>query len=90
MLKIQSRFTEHLLVPDNGLDRNTSTYETMDGFACVIKYEATWADYREYEEEMELICQRFYQCSFSTIKSIWIGRLGFLDKVWHLIKMEKV
>lgn len=87
--KIQSKYTNRLLLPANGLPGYE--FETRDGVPCRATLIATWnnSDGR-YDAELECVCQDLFSQPFSFIRSIWLGRLGHLDNYWHLIAMEKV
>lgn len=88
-MKIQSKFVERLLGPANGIV--FGEVETADGIMCGTEFLATWnnAD-GMFDDELDGICQREYGCSFKTIKSIWIGRLGCVSDYWHLVKLIKI
>ena len=88
-MKIQSKFVERLLVPANGIE--FGEVETTDGIMCRTEFQATWNNADEsFNDELESICQREYKCSFQAIKSIWIGRLGYVSDYWHLVKLIKI
>lgn len=89
-MKIQCKFAEWMLAPSNAIQQ-AETYETMDGVTCRLKYISTWNNSGgDYDEELEDVCQSKFGCPFSTIRSIWISRLGRVDVYWHLVKMIKV
>ena len=89
-MKIQCKFAEYMLAPANAL-RQADSYETMDGIVCRLEYVATWNNSDgSYDGELEDVCQHRFGCPFSTIRSIWISRLGRVDVYWHLVKMIKV
>lgn len=88
-MKIQCKFAEYMLAPANAI-MDADTYETMDGVTCRLKYISTWNNSDgSYDEALEDVCQRKFGCSFSTIRSIWISRLGSVDVYWHLVTMIK-
>ena len=90
-MKIQSKFTEYLLAPSNAVPAGDGAYETLDGFKCLIEYQATWNNEDgRFDDELENTCRKLYNCSFNAIKSIWVGRIGKIEKFWHLIKLEKI
>ena len=89
MQKIQSKFVEYLLVPANGIE--FGEVETIDGVQCRTEFQATWNNGNGFfDDELESLCQDRYGCSFSSIKSIWFGRLGRLSDYWHLVKLIKL
>lgn len=89
MQKIKCNYTEYLLVPANGVE--FGDVETADGVKCHLEFQATWhnADGR-FDDELESVCQKYYNFPFSSIRSIWISRLGRVDDYWHLIKLLKI
>lgn len=89
-MKIQCKFAEYMLAPANAII-DAETYETTDGITCRLKYISTWNNSDgSYDGELEDVCQHRFGCTFSTIRSIWISRLGRIDCYWHLVKMIKV
>lgn len=88
-MKIKAKFAERLLVPENGIGRGE--IETADGVRCQAEFQTTWNNAGGFfDDELEALCQREYGCSFQTIKSIWIGRIGVLSDYWHLVKLIKI
>ena len=89
MQKINCKFAEHLLVPANGIE--FGDVETVDGVKCHTSFQATWNN-RDgfFDDELESVSQKYYNCPFSTIKSIWISRLGRVDDFWNLVKLIKI
>lgn len=89
MQKIKSKFVELLLVPANGIERGE--LETLDGIKCRAEFRTTWNNADGFfDDELDEICQREYGCAFSSIKSIWYGRLGYVSNYWHLVKLVKI
>lgn len=89
MRKINSKYAEYLLAPANAI--TDDEVETLDGVRCKLVYQETCNNSdRSYDERLNDICQRYYGCPFSTIRSIWIGRLNYLSDYWHLVKMVKI
>jgi hypothetical protein len=88
-MKIKSKFVDKLLVPANGIMRGE--VETSDGVRCMAEFRTTWDNADGFcDEELEAISQREYGCPFSAIRSIWIGRLGNVSDIWHLVKLIKL
>lgn len=88
-MKIKAKFSEKLLVPENGIGRGE--IETADGVMCKTEFLTTWNNAGgAFDNELDDICQREYGCSFQAIKSIWISRIGILSDYWHLVKLIKI
>lgn len=88
---IQSKFVERLLAPSNGFPGDLrGEYDTLDGVRCRLEPQAVWnnSDGR-YNEELDALCWRLFDASFSTIEGLWSRRLGKCDKYWHLVKMVR-
>lgn len=91
MQKINCKYAEYLIAPANAVDSKDDFAETVDGVKCHLVYISTmdnssgWAD-----EILEDWSQRLYGCPFSTIRSLWIGRLNGLSNYWHVIRLDKV
>lgn len=88
-MKIKAKFAEKLLAPENGIV--FGEVETADGIMCRTEFQATWNNADGlFDDELDGICQREYKCSFQSIKSIWIGRLGYVSDYWHLVRLIKI
>jgi len=88
-MKIRAKFAEKLLVPANGIV--FGEVETTDGIMCRTEFQTTWNNADGFfDDELEGVCQREYGCSFRAIKSIWIGRIGYVSDYWHLVKLIKI
>lgn len=89
MKRISCKYSEYLFAPSNAV--SGEDVETSDGFKCRLSYISTWNNEDgEYDDVFENLCQKYFMCSFHTIRSIWISRLGFVSGFWNLVKMEKV
>lgn len=87
-MRINCKFAEYVLAPANAIP--PGDVETKDGIACKVKFLTTWNNTdKRYDEELEKVCQERYGCSFSTIRSVWISRLGRVNDIWHLIRLSK-
>lgn len=91
MRRIQCKYTEQLFAPANALEEGIrGNYLTMDGVECYAEPNSTWNnDDGEYDERFDELCDKLYGCPFSTIRSIWIARLGHVDQFWHLVRLVK-
>lgn len=88
MKRINCKYAEFLIAPSNAIQ--DTEVVTNDGVECRLKYISTCNNKDgEYDGLLDDACQRYYGCSFSTIRSIWIGRLGIVDDYWNVVKMEK-
>lgn len=92
MKRILCKFSEYLIAPQNALSKGViGEYETLDNVHCRAFLHTVWNNESgEFDDELEDICQAYYGCSFSLIKSIWISRLGKISNFWHLVKLEKI
>lgn len=89
MQKIQSKYTERLVMPSNAVSEDM--VETWDGVKCRLKYISTMNNERgDYNDLLDDFCQELYECPFSSIRSIWIARLGSVSDFWNLVEMEKI
>lgn len=65
--------------------------ETTDGVKCRLKYISTMNNERgDYNDLLDDFCQDLYGFPFSSIRSIWIARLGSVSDFWNLVEMEKM
>ena len=89
MQKIQSKYTERLVMPSNAASEDI--LETTDGVKCRLKYISTMNNENgNYDELLDDLCREMYDCPFSSIRSIWIARLGSVSDFWNLVEMEKI
>ena len=64
---------------------------TTDGKVCVPKFiRTTNNESGRYDEDFDYLCKRHFSASFSSVRSIWYGRLDWLDNYWHLIELKEV
>ena len=93
MTRIQCKFAERVLVPGNAFDGPLSTKEllTMDGHRCAATF--LWSlnntDGR-FDQELEDVCMGLWSMNLNMWKSLWTERLGYCDKYWHFVKLEKI
>lgn len=93
MRKIDCKFADVLIVPHNAVNPSAidCLYETRDGVVCRLAFESgVNNEGGQFDDFMERKCKELYGCGFSSIKSLWLGRLGRLDDYWHLVKMIKI
>ena len=92
MRTIQCKFNERVIVPQEavaGLSIGESFY-TMDGKVCTAKFISGWNnDSGEYDDILNDICMKYWNVPFSAIRSVWIGRIGSVGNMWHLIELTK-
>ena len=76
-------------MPSNAVSEDI--VETTDGVKCRLKYISTMNNDRgDYNDLLDDFCQELYGCTFSSIRSIWIARLGSVSDFWNLVEMEKI
>lgn len=91
MNKIQCKYSDFILGPQNAFAPGIiGEYETVDNVRCRSFLHTVWNNEDgRFNEELDDICQAYYGCSFSFIRSIWFSRLGKVSDFWHLVKLEK-
>lgn len=88
MRQIQCKYTPKLLAPRNAFDSLSGDYQTTDGKVCSIDFLACWKNTDgQMDADLDACCHNVLGCSFNTIRSIWIGRLGQIDEFWYLIRL---
>ena len=88
-MKINCKFAEYVLAPVNAI--SSENVETLDGVKCKAIFQTTWNNSDErYNDELEDVCQSRFGCSFQSIRSLWISRLGYVGDYWHLIKLIQI
>lgn len=79
-----------LLAPRNAFDSLSGDYQTTDGKVCSIDFLACWKNTDgQMDDDLDCCCRNVLGYPFSTIRSIWIGRLGHVDEFWYLVKLNK-
>lgn len=85
MKSIQCKYVPKLVLPSNALFFPEYEYQTLDGKVCTLKIQAGWQNRdRDFDDELEEMCQLYHGCSFDTIRSIWLARLGRVSDFWYL------
>ena len=93
--RIRARFSEWVLCPHDAIDRRFFTDRgdllvTDDGVVARPKFTASFDNSDgSYDDVLDFYSMDKFGMRFSSIKSLWIARLGQITSCWHLIKMEK-
>ena len=91
MKRVRCKFRDIVLIPANAIEGGGAETRllTLDGKECIAEYQCTWRnDNHQSEKSMDFECRRHFNKSFSQIRSMWIGRLGYVDDWWHLIRLR--
>ena len=64
------------------------TFVTMDGKECRPEFITSWCDIEE--SKMDAFCESKWGMKFSSVRSLWIDRLGlrYGMRYWHYIKLH--
>lgn len=91
MQRLQCKFADNVFAPANAWgDGVRGEYETIDGVRCHADPQTAWNNEDgSYDDEFDDLCIRLFGCPFSTIRSIWIARLGHIDSFWHLVRLVR-
>ena len=97
--KISCKFSDMVLAPGNAVESRFYSrdpkadylFVTTDGVVCRPEYQCTRnnADGR-FDDVLDDFCKRTFDIGFSSLRSMWISRLGSLDNYWDIIKLYKV
>ena len=89
---LKARFSDRVFCPDEALGKDTSVvYKTTDNKLCKALFLSTWNNADDYfSADFDDMCMRFWGIHFSTLRSVWEGRLGYIGDVWHLIELKEV
>ena len=78
-----------MLAPRNAFDSFSEEYQTLDGKVCTLELLTGWKNTDgQMDDDLDCCCRNVLGCSFGTIRSIWIGRLGHVDEFWFLVKLN--
>lgn len=90
MKQILCKFAPKILAPRNAFDGFGEEYQTLDGKVCTLEILSGWKNTDgDMDDDLDCCCQHVLGCSFETIRSIWIGRLGHVDKFWYLVRLNE-
>lgn len=88
MKQILCKFAPKILAPRNAFDGFSEEYQTLDGKVCTLEFLSGWKNTDgDMDDDLDCCCQHVLGCSFETIRSIWIGRLGHVDEFWFLVEL---
>ena len=92
MNKIKAKYSEHLLVPKEGLSSiEPGEFETLDGKVCNAMFICGWDNCDgEYDQQLEHICRKYWQLPFSYVKSLWIERCYSVEGYWYFLQLKEV
>lgn len=89
MKQIQSKFVPKLILPRNAFEEFGEEYQTTDGKVVTMDFLTCWKNTdNQMEDDLDNCCQNVLGCPFSLIRSLWIGRLGYVDEFWYLVKLD--
>ena len=92
-IDINLRYAERALLPGSvfpGGVADMTPVRTNDGVLCLAHFLSTWDNGGgRYEEELDRLCQRQWNCSFDFIRTIWRGRVEDTGQIWHYIELKK-
>lgn len=93
---IRAKFSEWILCPHEAIDRRFFSESgkflmTEDGIVANPKFTASFDNSDgSYDEILEFYSMDRFGIPFSSIKSLWIARIGTFSSCWHLIKLERI
>lgn len=91
MNKIKAKYAENVMVPKEGISGiKPGVYQTLDGKVCNATFISVWnnTDGR-YDEQLDHICRKFWNISFSYIKSLWMERCMEIEGYWYFLKLTQ-
>ena len=89
MKQILCKFAPKILAPRNAFDGFSEEYQTLDGKVCTLEFLSGWKNTDgDMDDDLDCCCQHVLGCSFDTIRSIWISRLGHVDEFWFLVELN--
>ena len=92
--RVKVRFAERVLIPQTALPlgcMDMTEITTDDDVRCAAHFLCGWDNSGgRYNEELNGLCQRQWDCSFDLVRNIWRGRLEFVGDVWHYIELKKI
>ena len=92
-LVINARYVERILIPESafpGGSFESMPIRTSDGVCCTAHFLCTWdnSDHR-FDDELDGLCFRQWDCSFDLIRKMWDGRLVDRGNIWHYVELKR-
>ena len=94
---IAAGYASDILIPRNGIERDLFTdkigedgiyFSTNDGKVAKATFVSVWVNTDGmFDDELQMICQRFFGLDFGYIRSVWVARLGNVEDIWYHIKL---
>ena len=93
---LKASFNRFMICPSEALEQSffssqSSLVElvTSDGVAHPALFLASYNNENgSYDAELDSVCMARYGMTFDSIRSIWIGRLGYIGSYWHYIELK--
>ncbi len=93
-IELNIRYAEKILAPGEAFPRlcqDMISIETSDGVACLAHFLSTWDNSNHrYDDELDGLCHRQWDCSFDLVRNIWRGRLDSVGDIWHYIELKRI
>lgn len=96
--RLEAKYAPTIFCPSNAIessfwwrDENVDPlFVTTDGKVCRPKFiRTTNNEDGRYDKEFDYLCIHRYNVPFSSVRSLWFGRLDGLDNYWHLIELKE-
>lgn len=93
-IELNIRYAEKILVPDEAFPKECQDgvlLKTSEGVVCMAHFLSSWNNNsRRYDDELDGLCHRQWDCTFELVRNIWQGRLVSVGDIWHYIELKKV
>lgn len=91
MQQIKCKYTQSVLIPDNGIRTDDKECVTVDGQKCRIRWIMTCDDRDgQYDKSLDFLCHRLWNLPFEKLRHEWLRRLGETNGWWHYVELTKI
>lgn len=92
--RVKVRFADRVLIPQNALPPgclDMVEITTDDDIRCTAHFLCGWDNSGgRYDDELDGLCHRQWDCTFELVRNIWQGRLVSVGDIWHYIELKMI
>ena len=94
LAKFNALFSDRVLAPAEAFPKGCQDgviLETSDEIVCTAHFLCGWDNSgHRYDDELDGLCHRQWDCTFELVRNIWQGRLVSVGDIWHYIELKMI